>query len=280
MRATATVALLLCAGACLAGSASESAAQRAARFFAADLERPLLQLRTGAALIQVCATRLRSACNAEQRKAGSQNVLTLLDALTLFPQRPEGDPGAGVKRARELARKIDEASTALLREAGEYDRHLFARYGATLRVCPDEDAERFRDSLAELRRVSSTGFQALSGNELAGVNEATAREESVLADTVRSWPAEDCVAARKLGEHLMQLMFSKLQPWSGEDKHVANHQPGFEFDAPRKSEVPKDRDLAHAVAGNFVTVVATELQLSAYPESEARIEALVDSAEK
>jgi hypothetical protein len=35
--------------------------------------------------------------------------------------------------------------------------------------------------------------------------------------------------------------------------------------------------LAHAVAGNFVTVVATELQLIVHPESEARIKALAEA---
>ena len=277
------VTLLLITGPCFAGTLDESATERAARFYAADLERPLLQLRTGAALIQTCATRLRSACNAQQRKAGRQEVLTLLDALTLFPQRLEADPSVGVKRARELERKIGDASAGLLREAEAYDRRLFARYGAALRACPDEYSAGVRDSLEELQRVNFTGFQALAGDELAAATEATAREESALAETLRSWPTENCVAARKMGEYLMQLMFSKLQPWSGEDQRVLNPQSGFEFGPARKREAepakPNDRELAHAVAGNFVTVVATELQLSAYPESEAHIKTIADAAE-
>ena len=93
---------------------------------------------------------------------------------------------------------------------------------------------------------------------------------------------EDCVAVRNLGEYLMQLMDSKLQPWSGEKKRVESAPNDFQFGAPKVVELNDsekrrhDRELAHVVAGNFVTVLATELQLTVFPESESRIKAIAD----
>jgi hypothetical protein len=262
--------------ACPASIAGEPAAVRAAQFYAQGLEQPLLQLRQGALLIQACKKHLRRACSREQRElAASDRTIELLDALTLFPQRPVQNPVDGIARPAELAGKIADTSTALLRVAGEYDRQLFARYGAVLQVCPAEDATTFRDSLVELVRIDLTGFQSLADEELARVSDAIAREESAWAAKLRTVPAEDCVGARKLGEYLMQLMHAKLQPWSGEDRRVANQTPSFEFGSPEKPspEVPR-AEIAYAVAGNFVSVVATELQLTVFPESEARIRAI------
>ena len=61
---------------------------RAANFYAADLELPLLRMRAGATLVESCIGRLRRACNAEQRKhATDRRTIALLDELSLFPQR-------------------------------------------------------------------------------------------------------------------------------------------------------------------------------------------------
>jgi hypothetical protein len=262
--------------ACSASIAGESADVRAAQFYAQGLEQPLLQLRKGALLIQACKQRLRRACSREQRRlAASDRTIELLDALTLFPQRPVQNPADGVARPAELAGKIADTSTALLRVAGEYDRQLFARYGAALQVCPADDATTFRESLVELVHIDLAGFQSLAEEELARASAEIAREETAWAAKLRTLPVEDCAGARKLGEYLMQLMHSKLQPWSGEDRRVANQTPSFEFGAPPKPspEVPA-AEIAYAVAGNFVSVVATELQLTVFPESEARIRAI------
>ena len=269
---------------CSPADAGESAEVRAARYYAAGLERPLLQLRAGAALIQACADRLRKACSAEQRKAAAgTSALTLLDELSLFPQRLTEDPTAGISRRRELEHKMSETSAALMREAGNYDRELFARFGATLIACPDDDGPISLESLEALQRVNYSGFQGIPASELAQTLIDETNQQELAAEQMRKAAPEECRAARKLGEYLMELMNSKLQPWSGEHEHDANAEREFDFDKPKKTDakdaatVVKDRELAHAVAGNFVTVVATELHLIVFPESEARIKAIAEA---
>jgi hypothetical protein len=278
----AKLALLIFAIAVSAAAADDTAEVRAARFYAAGLELPLLQIRNGVMLVQACSGRLRRGCNEKQRELAANNrALLLLDELTLFPQRPTQDPAAGVSKASELRQKIGDASAELLRAAGEYDRNLFARYGATLRACPGDDVAVFRKSLEELVRFDLTGFQSLADENLARAIESIARDEESLAASLRLSP-EDCVAARKLGEYLMQLMDSKLEPWSGEKQRVESAQNDFQFGAPRVLEPTgsdkrrQDRELAQAVAGNFVTVIATELHLTVFPDSESRIKAVAD----
>ena len=79
--------LAACAFMTCAVAAEESAETRAARYYATGLEPALLEIRAGAELIQACKDRLRKACAEEQVKLAAGNqVLTLLDALTLFPR--------------------------------------------------------------------------------------------------------------------------------------------------------------------------------------------------
>lgn len=285
---TARIAFLMLAVAASVAGAGETAEVRAARFYAAGLEVPLLHLRSGVLLVQACSKRLRRGCDGQQRELAANNrALLLLDELTLFPQQPAQDPAAGISKPRELRQKISETSAELLRTASEYDRNLFARYGATLLACPNDDAATFRKSLDDLVRVDLTGFQSLSGEELVKASESIANEEASIASSLHQ-SLGDCVAARNLGEYLMQLMDSKLQPWSGEKQRVENAPDNFQFGAPKVKVVDptdsekrrQDRELAQAVAGNFVTVVATELQLRVFPESESRIEAVTDDVQK
>lgn len=257
--------------------ADDSAESRAARYYAEGLELPLLQLRTGAMLIDACAQRLRRACDEEQRKLAAQSkVLTLLDALTLFPQRPPADPAASITRAAELREKIGATGARLMQEAGDYDQHLFARYGAALLVCPDADEGdgMRRATLSGLMHTNYGRFRALRPDLLATAIEATYREEELLAQRLRESPGH-CVAVRRLGEYLMQLMHYKLQPWSAPQPEPRRNEfrfgatPAPQADA--SSTGPRERELAQAVAGNFISVVATELQLLVFPESAARI---------
>ena len=253
---------------------------RAAKFYAAGLESPLLQLRTGALLVRACKDQLRKGCEAEQADLAARNeVITLLDALTLFPQRSETDPTAQITRPKELRQKIRDTSAALMREAGRYDRQLFARYGATLKVCPDEDSTVFASAVEKLTLINLASFQAL-GTELDAARADIAGEEARAVEQLRTWSGEGCLAARKLGEYLMELMNSKLRPWNKPEAPAGGDRE-FNFDQPRKEAPPptpdraeaaaNDRELALAVAGNFVSVVATELQLLVFPESASRI---------
>jgi hypothetical protein len=268
-----------------APAGAQPAEARAANYYAAGLERPLLEMRRGALLVQACADRLRGACSAQQREfAARGNVIELLDALTLFPQRPPDDPTLGITKAPQLARKIDETSAAMLRAANEYDGRLFARFGATLRVCPDAEATSYRQSIDDLIRIELTGLQGLGGEELEQAKAELARDEARIAEDLRRVPPEDCAAARVLGVYLMELMNAKLLSWSGEDRRVAKQEPAFEFGkaGKKQEEAPKppNPEVARAVAGNFVTVVATELQLTVFPETAPRIKAIADSVEK
>src|SRR5690242_5334534 len=129
----------------------ETPATRAARYYAEGLERPLLQLRAGAQLVQACVDRLKRACDEDQHElAEGTYLIDLLNALTLFPQRPTND-AARFTRARDLEARLAANDAALIREAADYDLMLFARYGAALRACPPEDgAAEFHASLAAL----------------------------------------------------------------------------------------------------------------------------------
>ena len=263
--------------------AADSPALRAARYYAEGLERPLLQIRAGATLVQACAERLRPHCSKQQREAaGRASALTLLDELTLFPQRLADDPVAGITRRRDLERKMSETGAALLRDAGAYDRELFARFLATLVVCPADDNPEYLQSLQAMKLVNYTGFQAIPLDELPQLLIDETSREAALQKKMREAPPEDCEAARKLGEYLMQLMNAKLGPWHGAQRTPKPPAREFDFDKPgaepaEEARRPDDRQLAQAVAGNFVSVVATELHLIVYPDSEARIKAIADA---
>jgi hypothetical protein len=284
MKRRAAIAGFCLALSAVAAAAEETAEARAARFYAAGLEAPLLALRRGAMLIETCTQRLRRACTKEQRGlAAGSRTLTLLDALTLFPQRPAEDPVAGISRSRELAQKIEATSAAMQSSANGYDRLLFARFGATLRVCPGDDVTPFRESVDDLIRIDFTSFQALSGADLDRANAELAAEEAKVADELRRAPPEDCAAARKLGEYLMELMNAKLLRWNAAARREPEPEREFEFGTPPRKKAPPepaDLEVARAVAGNFVTVLATELQLTVYPDSAARIKSIADAVEK
>lgn len=274
--------LALLALSAVAVAADESPEVRAARTYAVGLDVPLLELRRGAMLVDTCTHRLRRACSKEQRKlAAKSQTLVLLDALTLFPQRPTEDPAANITKARELEEKIAETSASVLRLANDYDRLVFARYNATLRVCPDDGPTSFREPTDELIRLDFAGLQALTGADLAAAHATLAEEESRIVEELRRAPPGDCVAQRMLGEYIMQLIYPKLQPWRDLEPKKAT-EPAIVFGPqPRKPEpVAPEPGVAQAMAGNFVTVVATELQLNVFPESASRIKAIADAVER
>jgi len=231
-------------------SVPASPATRAAHYYAEGLDRPLQQVRT----------------------AGDAHLVELLDALTLFPQTP-------VKKKRA-------DGDTLVRDAGEYDLHLFARYGASLRACPPEErATEYLESLAALVELNLTGFQALDAAATGATAEQYMREENELTARLRAGNREDCIAARMLGEDLMRLMDAKLQPWNVGDPGADDPARSFSFDKPVKPsrkevarKTAQERERRETVARNFLTMAATLLQLSAYPESAARIKEIADRA--
>lgn len=275
--------LALLALSTVAVAAGESPEVRAARTYAVGLDAPLLELRRGAMLVETCTHRLKRACTKEQRKlAAKSQSLVLLDALTLFPQRPTEDPAANITKARDLEQKIAETSATMLRLAYEYDRLVFARYGATLKVCPDGDPAYFRAPTDELIRLEYAGMQELSGDALNAALAALAGEEARIVDELRLVPPADCAAQRNLGEYLMQVLYPKLQPWRDLDPPPTNTEPKIVFGPqPKKPEpVVPEPGVAQAMAGNFITVVATELHLNVFPESAPRIKAIADAVGK
>jgi hypothetical protein len=264
-----------------AAQSADTPVMRAARFYAAGLERPLLELRTGAELLQTCTTRLRRACSKEQRRlAAGHRTLALLDELTLFPQRPASDAVAAAGAA-ELKQKIGAAGTALMRAAGEYDAALISRYAAALRVCPGDLGPRHRESLDALTAVDLRQFRALDGADFDLAREEIMAMEAGAVDALRTLPAEDCDAIMTLGQLLMELLNGKLEPWTQENRRAANANPQFDFNATQRPRTPVDdaptRDVALSIAGNFVTVVATELQLRVFPETAPRIKAIAEA---
>lgn len=277
------IALLVVAGVFASSAAAgESSAARAAKYYAEGLDRPLIQLRTAAQLAQFC-DRLKRGCQEKRLLAAGGNIIELLDALTLFPQRAAIDPAAGLRRARDLAARLADTDAAFMREVADYDLTLFARYGATLRACPQEGGvAEYHESLAGLVKLELKGFQALDAAAAAEATEVYTRRENELTTRLLAGDHEECVAARTLGEGFMRLVDSKLQPWNVGDPDADNPARQFDFSKPVKpkkkdpAQVAHDRERAQVLARNFVTVVATELQLTAFPESAARIKALAD----
>jgi hypothetical protein len=261
-------------------SAPDEPNAHAAIYFAGGLEQALLEMRKGAQLLQFCATRLRKGCTKEQRQLVAGNrTISLLDELTLFPQRPPENFTADVTTADVLRERIAAVSTALTRAASDYDRLLIARYGAVLRTCPGETDAAYRESLEALTIVDLRDFQGLQGVEYDRARQALTSAEAQAAETLRGMPAGDCDATLTVGQLLMELMNGKLQPWTREERRMADAYRGFVFNPP-KHEEPPTRDVAASIAGNFVTVVATELQLTVYPQTAPRIKALADEVER
>jgi hypothetical protein len=280
MRIQTIVSLALALGA-TAAHAADTAQARAARYYADGLEHPLMQLRRGALLMQACATRLHGACSKEQRTLAANNhTIALLDELTLFPQRPSDDPTAGVKRAVDLRQKIAATSTALLTDASTYDRLILVRYAAALGTCPgDYDAQQYRHSLDALTAAELRDFQGVAELDYAPALTAMGIAEQQVADALRAMPPEDCAAILDVGQLLMELMNSKLEPWTHDKRRMANQYRPFDFSAtlqPTRDDAPPP-GLAHSVTGNFIAVVATELQLKVFPETAPRIKALAEA---
>jgi hypothetical protein len=224
---------------------------------------------------------LRRACSKEQRQLAAGNrTASLLDALTLFPQRPAADPAAGVTKAGALRDRIVAAGAALVRAAGDYDTLLIARYGAALRTCPGDTADAaHRESLDALTVVDLRDFQGLDGAGYEQARASLAAAEARAAEALRGMPPQDCDAVLALGQLLMELLNGKLEPWTREHRRVGNLDREFEFNAagqPERDAAPT-RELATSIAGNFVTVVATELQLTVFPETAPRIKAIAEA---
>ena len=261
-----------------AAQSADTPAIRAAKFYAAGLERPLMELRRGALLVRACG-KMRKACTKEQRElAAKSRTIALLDELTLFPERPD-DPVADVARASLLKDRISGAGASLMRAAGEYDRTLIARYGAALRVCPGDSGARYQESLEALTAADLGQFQGLEGAAYVEARTSIAAAEAEAAEALRKLPAEDCDAILTAGQLLMEMMNAKLEPWTRERRRVDNAKPVFAFDAARKptSDDTPTRDVAVSIAGNFVTLVATELQLQVFPETAPRIKAIAEA---
>lgn len=283
-RGVASVCILLvlpCAAA-RADDAKPDPMASAARFYAAGLETPLLELRRGALLIDTCTTRMRRACSKEQRQlAPTHRATSLLDELTLFPQRTSGDVPA--QNATELKQQIAASGTALMRAAGDYDLVLFARYGAALRACTGDGGAGYREPLDALIAVDLRQFLGLDGEEFDHARDTITAQEAKAADTLRALPPADCEAVLTVGLLLMEFMNGKLEPWTHENQRQAKTDPRFDFNTVVKSvkpppgEVAPTRDLAISIAGNFVTLVATELQLRVFPETGPRIKAIAEA---
>jgi len=181
-----------------------------------------------------------------------------------------------VTRAALLKERIADAGASLLRAAGEYDRTLIARYGAALRVCPGDSGIRYRESLEALAVTDLRQFQGLDGAAYDAARASISDAEAEAAEILRKVPAGDCDAVLTAGQLLMEMMNAKLEPWTRENARVGNARPEFDFNAARKPppDATPTRDVAVSIAGNFVTLVATELQLQVFPDTAARIKAI------
>jgi hypothetical protein len=252
---------LLAAGAAPFAPAAESSgsAERAARYYAAGLQQPLLQIRAGSQIVATCQGRFRAKCSKRHREAARRAGVTLeyLDSLTLFPERPATDPTAKLARYPDLIAALDQVNESIMRAAGEYDHALFSRYGATLSACPPENLQEFRASLLSLAHQDFRMFGLESDDQRARVLQSIADQETSLAQTFdNAVSPDDCLAARQLGELLMTMMSAKLAPWS-----------------PQAGAAP-DPDATRGITNEFLFQAATELELIVNPATRERLETI------
>jgi hypothetical protein len=260
-RFASTLLALLAAGAAplALGTESGGSAARAARYYAAGLQEPLLQVRAGSQIVATCQGRFRAKCSKRHREAARRAGVTLeyLDALTLFPERPPTDPAASLVRYSDLIAALDQVNESIMRAAGEYDHGLFARYGATLSACPPENPQEFRASVLSLAHQDFRMFGLESDDQRARVLRSIADQEGSLAEAFDPPSSlEDCIAARQLGELLMTMISAKLAPWSLQ----AGAAPGPEA--------------TRGIANEFLFQAATELELIVNPARREQLETI------
>lgn len=260
-RCAGTLLALLAAGVAPFALSTESSgsAERAARYYAAGLQQPLLQVRAGSQVVATCQSRFRAKCSKRHREAARRAGVTLeyLDALTLFPERPAADPTTKLARYPDLIAALDQVNESIMRAAAEYDHALFARYGATLSTCPPEKLQEFRASVLSLAHQEFRMFGLASDDQRARALQSIAEQETSLAQTFGNAASpEDCVAARQLGELLMTMMSAKLAPWS------------------LQAGAAPDADATRAIANEFLFQAATELELIVNPAMRERLETI------
>jgi hypothetical protein len=229
---------------------------REVRFHAEGLERPLLLIRAANQLVRQCATRFRAQCSEKQIQTASSSVSVVdyLDLLTTFGAHVDQDPAKPVESYEQLQARLAAVGSLLLEEASQYDRKLFARFGATLRVCPPADVAEYRKSLAQLQELDLRRFAALADDDYSIALAHIELEETSLAEVMRrDWSSGDCVAARTLGDTLLQLLYQKLKPW---------------MDVPR---APPNEDEARSATAYFMFLAAFELESRVNPGVQAQI---------
>ncbi len=252
------LAILATAGVALANGAEPTAAEFAARYYATGLQEPLLQIRAGSQIVTTCQSRFRSKCSKRHREAAARAGLTLeyLDALTLFPGRPASDPTAPLGKYTQVVTALDETNEAILRDASNYDRALFARYGAALSACPPDNPNEYRAALLSLEHSHLRMFGVDSDDKRARALQSIADEEAALAKNFSDLTPEDCMAARQLGELLMTMISAKLVHWSVEATSSPNP------------------DATRGIANEFLFQAATELELIVNPAKRERLETI------
>ena len=236
--------------------AETPAPAREVRFHAEGLERPLLLIRAANQLVRQCATRFRAQCSEAQIQTASSpvSVVDYLDLLTTFGARVDQDSAKPLENYEQLQVRLAAVGTLLLEEASQYDRKLFARFGATLRVCPPTDVAEYRKSLSQLQELDLRRFAALADDDYASSLANIELEEASLAEVIRrDWSAEECAAARTLGDTLLQLLYQKLKPWTGAVR-----------DPPKEDE-------ARGATAQFLFLAAFELESRVNPGVQAQI---------
>ena len=239
------VLLLLCMSCSRADAAEGDAlAAATARYYADGLQAALLQIRAGATIVETCKKRFRPKCSKRHREAADKARYTLeyLDALTLTAPRPRDDdrPAATVTTYEDVVAALDTVNERILRAAREYDHVLFARYEATLEMCPPESVTQYRESLATLEQLDIRAF----GSPV----DASPALPAISPDA--------CAATRDFGELLMTMMSAKLEPWR------------------RGADAVPSAEATRSIANEFLFEVATELEVTVYPDSRGTFDAI------
>jgi hypothetical protein len=243
-RFTCALIVLLSGGEQVAwGSDADTLAADAARYYANGLQAPLLQIRTGAVIVETCKKRLRSSCSKRHRLAADKAPYTIeyLDALTLFPRRLTSDPSATLRKYADVVGALDAVNAEVIRAARDYDRALFDRYRATLQACPPENLAQYHESLDALEQLDVRAFGAAAPSSVENSPPAT---------------TDACAAARDFGELLMTMMSAKLEPWR------------------RGADALPDPEATRSIANQFLFEVATELQVTVDPDSRSTFDAI------
>jgi hypothetical protein len=96
----------------------------------------------------------------------------------------------------------------------EYDKDLFARYGAVVKVCPNQDVAKAGEQMTTLSAIEFYRYWQTSPDIYnAAVQAINVKADQYVREIRSGWSAEQCSKARELGRNLFAQLTTKLRPY-------------------------------------------------------------------